>query len=99
MAQTVVRIHSWRTAILAIAGVPSLVLAQQGDPAWQPREVLTKETYVAPPSAIARLVTAPRQNQAPLSDTRLCGAAWPSRHRRAATAAPAATKEAPDGGR
>jgi len=68
MAHTVVRFHSWRTAILAIAGVPSLVLAQQGDPGWQPREVLTKETYVAPPSAIARLVTAPRQNQGPLSE-------------------------------
>ncbi|MBK6845793.1 MAG: PD40 domain-containing protein [Gemmatimonadetes bacterium] len=37
-------------------------------PPWQPREVLTKETYVAPPSSIARLVSAPRQNQAPLTD-------------------------------
>ncbi|MFP5355515.1 MAG: S9 family peptidase, partial [Gemmatimonadota bacterium] len=49
--------------------VPGAVGAQQGgDPSWRPRAVLATETYVAPPSSIARLVTAPRQNQSPLTD-------------------------------
>jgi hypothetical protein len=38
---------------------------QQGGPL---REILAKETYVTPPPAIERLVTAPRQNNVSLSN-------------------------------
>ena len=63
----------WRSSIpavhFAILAAPAPSSAQQNaDASWQPREILTKESYVAPPSAIARLVMAPRQNQAPLTD-------------------------------
>lgn len=70
MPQTLVRsLHRGAVAALLAFATPFAIGAQQGgDPAWQPREVLTKESYVAPPAAIARLVTAPRQNQAPLTD-------------------------------
>jgi dipeptidyl aminopeptidase/acylaminoacyl peptidase len=34
--------------------------AQNGQNGWSPREVLAKESYVKPPEAIERLVTAPR---------------------------------------
>lgn len=55
-------------AFLVLATPLALPAQQGGSPAWQPREVLAKETYVTPPSAIAKLVTAPRQNQSPLTD-------------------------------
>lgn len=69
MSHSLVRIRPWRIAAAVLTATPSVLFAQQNaDANWQPREVLTKETYVAPPSSIARLVSAPRQNQAPLSD-------------------------------
>lgn len=56
-------------AACLVLAVPLALPAQQGGgSAWHPREVLTKETYVTPPPAIAKLVTAPRQNQSPLTD-------------------------------
>jgi len=69
MSHSLVRSRSWRLAAAVLTATPSVLFAQQNaDATWQPREVLTKETYVAPPSSIARLVSAPRQNQAPLTD-------------------------------
>ncbi len=69
MSHSLVRFRRWRLAAAVLSATPSVLFAQQNaDANWQPREVLTKETYVAPPSSIARLVSAPRQNQAPLSD-------------------------------
>lgn len=69
MSHSLVRSRSWRLAAAVLTATPSVLFAQQNaDAIWQPREVLTKETYVAPPSSIARLVSAPRQNQAPLTD-------------------------------
>ena len=69
MSHSLVRFRPWRIAAAVFTATPGVLFAQQNaDANWQPREVLTKETYVAPPSSIARLVSAPRQNQAPLSD-------------------------------
>jgi len=59
-------------AALAVAFVAWPLSAQQNGAqnggSWQPRDILTKETYVAPPAGLAKLITAPRQNQSPLSD-------------------------------
>ncbi|MEO6446369.1 MAG: prolyl oligopeptidase family serine peptidase [Gemmatimonadaceae bacterium] len=55
-------------AVLLAAAATALPAQQNGTSTWQPREVLAKETYVAPPPAIERLVTAPRQNQSSLGD-------------------------------
>ncbi|MEP7382446.1 MAG: prolyl oligopeptidase family serine peptidase [Gemmatimonadota bacterium] len=68
-ASTVIRRATWPTAlVILLVGSSGLVAQQNGDATWQPREILIKETYVTPPSGIARLVTAPRQNQSTLSD-------------------------------
>ena len=55
-------------AALLLASATALYAQQNGVTPWQPREVLAKETYVVPPASIERLVTAPRQNQSPLTD-------------------------------
>ena len=53
-------------ALLLLLAAPAR--AQQGDAAWQPRDVLTAERYVQPPAALAKLVTAARQNQGALAN-------------------------------
>lgn len=55
-------------ALLTLAAPLAVAAQQGGDQSWHPREVLAKETYVTPPPSIAKLVTAPRQNQTPLTD-------------------------------
>src|SRR6476619_2477346 len=59
-----------RASLPAVIGLACLALAapisaqtvtQQG---WNPKEVLAKETYVKPPEAVERIVTAPRNNVA-----------------------------------
>src|SRR5215216_7703022 len=59
-------------AVLTVAIAP-LARAQQntadnGKEELPPKERLAAETYVKPPEAIARLVTAPRQNNVTLSN-------------------------------
>jgi len=70
MPHSLVRTTCWRslTALLALAMPAALAAQQNGDANWQPREILAKESYVAPPTALARLITAPRQNQSPLNN-------------------------------
>jgi dipeptidyl aminopeptidase/acylaminoacyl peptidase len=63
-----IRRSSMPAAVALLLGAGVATAQQSGDAAWQPREILTKETFVAPPAAIARLVTAPRQNQSPLTE-------------------------------
>ncbi len=68
-ASTVIRRATWPLAVaFLVVGSSGAVAQQNGDAGWQPREILTKETYVTPPAGIAKLVTAPRQNQSTLSD-------------------------------
>ncbi len=68
-ASNVIRRATWPTAVaLLLVGSSGALAQQNGDAGWQPREILTKETYVTPPAGIAKLVTAPRQNQSTLSD-------------------------------
>ncbi|MBK6485332.1 MAG: prolyl oligopeptidase family serine peptidase [Gemmatimonadetes bacterium] len=56
-------------AVACLVLGPSAAAAQaNGANGWQPREILTKETFVTPPADLARLITAPRQNQSTLSD-------------------------------
>jgi dipeptidyl aminopeptidase/acylaminoacyl peptidase len=62
------------TAIAVAVAVAPVARAQQnsadnnGKEELPPKERLAAETYVKPPSAIARLVTAPRQNNVTLSN-------------------------------
>jgi dipeptidyl aminopeptidase/acylaminoacyl peptidase len=46
----------------------SVALAQDGAKTWSPKEILATESYVRPPAAIEKLVTAPRQNNVSLSN-------------------------------
>ena len=58
-------------ALVLLAPCSSALAQQQqdgGTSAWSPREVLAKETYVKPPAAIERLVTAPRHNNVSLAN-------------------------------
>src|SRR5438067_4929996 len=56
-------------AALVLAPLPAVAqqAADAKPAAWSPREALTAESYVRPPAAIERLVTAPRQSNVTLS--------------------------------
>ena len=56
------------TAILiALLALPAGA-QQNGASNWNPKEILTQETYVRPPAAIERLITAPRQDNVSLAN-------------------------------